>query len=104
MNNSWEILNERVATKRALEKLAKRVDPASGMTLCVRQGVKHDSEDEDPSQRPWIDVSACDPSIMQKLINNMLDEVTASISRFRHRVAEDIERSQQALRNSEGES
>lgn len=104
MKTTWETLNERVATKRALDKLAKQVDPASGMTLCVRRGVMHDSEDEDPDCRPWINVSICQPDTMAALITNMLTDVKFSIRNYRQWVAEDIEQGQQALKNSEGET
>ena len=47
MIESYRCLNERMATVRALERLKKEADPASGITISVRRGAMSDDTPRD---------------------------------------------------------
>lgn len=67
---------------RALQKLRKEVDPASGLSISVRRGVARDNPDVeyDHKKRPWRTVEICDD--MESLIDLLIKERSRSLSHW----------------------
>jgi len=95
--NSCKYLLLRLETIQQLKKLKKEVDPASGITICVRRGVAADNPNQknDNKNRPWITVETCDE--MDTLLTTLIATQVMSLAHWKRSTEEDILEAQQAL-------
>lgn len=72
-------IHKRIATIKALRTLKQNVDPASGMSVCVRRGVLSDQgeDDSDRPHREWISLEVANDMapIIDMLIASEVDSL-----------------------------
>jgi hypothetical protein len=101
MNISHEILTKRINTIAALRKLLKDMDPASGVTVCIRRGVYDDSEEEDPNRRPWSIVECVDYDLTAEVIKKLIDSEQQSAKMWAKSIKSEIDKCTVALETYE---
>ncbi len=102
MNPAHEYLMKRIKSIEALRLLKKKIDPASGMAVCVRRGVAQDGEDEDPDRRPWNTTEMIDMPSAEKVIDLLIASEEESAKFWERRVKEEIKAGEKALSAYQG--
>jgi hypothetical protein len=75
MSTEYDVLiRQTVADIKALRKLKKDIDPASGMSVSVRRGVARDNDDVeyDHEKRPWLTMEFSDTVNMDSMIDLLI--------------------------------
>lgn len=80
--DSAGLIQARIDAIKALRKIQKDVDPASGLSVCVRRGVLSDAaEDHDGrARREWVNVELCDH--MDGILELVIDAQTKSLQHW----------------------
>jgi hypothetical protein len=82
MNTTAEHIKGLRHTLKTLQKIAKEMDPASGVTLCARRGVARDNEEaeDDNLRRPWVTVETSDLNVAVKVLGLMEQAANHSLT------------------------
>lgn len=99
--NSYETLAARLDTITKLKKLKESVDPAAGMSICIRTGLLSDQAEDDHNRplRQWIQLETCEN--MSEIINSLIETQLKSAALWRRFVAEDMCKAHKALNDAD---
>ena len=86
--NTADIIARRIANIKALRRLQKDVDPASGMSVCVRRGVLANQDEDDAERRPWIQMELADH--MDAILELAIDAQMKSLKMFKGSAVREI--------------
>lgn len=95
-----DIIARRIQNIKALRKLQKEVDPASGMSVCVRRGVLADRDEDDPERRPWIQMELVDH--MGAILELAIDAQVQSLKMFKGSASREIAELNRAVTDAKG--